>query len=203
MKKILILFTLIALVASCCTVSAQTPTTNPSDPVSYMTPTQKLQYEADLKLAEVEAIKNMEIEKLEKKVEQFGDWVGVGGEVGSAIEEGLSAVVDVADKFGKTDVGKFTLVLVAWKVMGKDVIKILLGIIFFGILVWVLNKFYRTAIIDRRVLIKKTPQGFWKRNIKEYDIIDTEMEGEEQAWSIVALIAAFLLGIWITYGIMF
>lgn len=204
MKKILILVTLIALfvVACCPNASAQT-TTNPSDPVSYMTETQRLQYEADQKLAELQKIKDLEIERLEGKIKQYGDWVGVGGEVGQAIEEGLTAVVDVADKFGKTDVGKFTMVLIAWKVMGKDIIKIILGLLFFGVLVFMLSRYYRRTIADRRILVKRTPQGVWKRDIKEYEVVESSLDGDERAWLTAGLIVAFLLGIWITYGVMF
>ena len=204
MKKILILTTLIALfIAGCCTQASAQTTTNPQDPVSYMTPTQKLQYEADQKLVELEMIKDMEIAQLEKKVEQFGDWVGVGGEVGGAIKEGLEAVVDVADKFGKTDVGKFTLVLVAWKVMGKDVVKIVLGLLFFAVLVFILNRYYRRTVADRKVLIKRTSLGFWQRANKEYEVVESSLDGDEKAWLTAGLVVAFLLGIWITYGIMF
>ena len=203
MKKILILTALIALFlgACCSTVSAQS--TTPSDPTSYMTPEQRAKYEADLKLAELEAQKDMEIAKLENKIKQYGDWIGVGGEVGQAIEEGLSAVVGVADEFGKTDVGKFTLVLIAWKVMGKDIVKILLGIVFFSVLVFLLSRFYRRTVADRRVCVEVTPQGLWKRNIKKYEMVESELDGEERAWLTVGLVAAFLIGIWITYGIMF
>lgn len=180
---------------------AQTP--NPSDPTSYMTAEQLLKYEADKQLAKVQSIHDMQIAEYEKKIKQFGDWVGVGGEVGTAINEGLTAVVDVADKFGKTDVGKFTLVLVAWKVMGSDVVKILLGILFFVVLVVMLSRFYKNTVTDRRMLEKRTPQGLWKRDIKEYGIVESELDGEERLWLTIVLAVVFLIGIWITYGIMF
>jgi hypothetical protein len=203
MKKILILITFIALFIGACCPNASAQTSTPSDPVSYMTPTQRAKYEADLKLAELQTQKDMEIAKLENKIKQYGDWVGVGGEVGQAIEEGLSAVVGVADQFGKTDVGKFTMVLIAWKVMGHDIVRILLGIAFFAVLVTLLRRFYRNTIADHKVLTKRTPQGFWKRNINEYEIVESKLDGDEQAWLTVGLVAAFLLGIWITCGIMF
>lgn len=205
MKKLLILTgILIFLVAACCP-SASAQTTTPTDPLSYMTPTQKLQYESDLKLAELEKIKNMEIAHLEKKVEQFGDWVGVGGEVGSAIEEGLTAVVDVADKFGTTDVGKFTMVLVAWKVIGKDVVRIVLGVIFLGVFTWLLIYSFRRTCIDRRVLIgTKNPGWFKYPKEKNYELIEPLFgDGEGLGAIRIAHLGFFLIGIWITYAIMF
>ena len=200
MKKILIVLSLIAIfIASCCpNACGQTP-----DATNYLTPEQLAQYNADKAMAEVELAHELEVEKLEKKIEQFGDWVGVGGEVGIAVEEGLSAVVDVADKFGQTDVGKFTLVLIAWKVMGKDVVKILLGVVFFSVLVFLLSRFYRRTISSRRILVERTPQGAWKRDKKEWEVEKSNLDGDERAWLTAGIIAAFLIGIWITYGIMF
>lgn len=203
MKKILILTALIALFLGACCSTASAQSSTPSDPVSYMTPEQRAKYEADLKLAELEAQKDMEIAKLENKVKQYGDWIGVGGEVGQAIEEGLSAVVGVADEFGKTDVGKFTMILIAWKVMGKDIVKILLGIVFFSVLVFLLSRFYRRTVADRRILTQRTPQGMWKRDDKKYEIVESSLDGDERAWLTAGIIVAFLIGIWITYGIMF
>ena len=200
MKKILIVLSLIAIfIASCCpNACGQTP-----DATNYLTPEQLAQYNADKAMAEVELAHELEVEKLEKKIEQFGDWVGVGGEVGIAVEEGLSAVVDVADKFGQTDVGKFTLVLIAWKVMGKDVVKILLGVVFFSVLVFLLSRFYRRTISSRRILVERTPQGAWKRDKKEWEVEKSNLDGDERAWLTAGIIVAFLIGIWITYGIMF
>ena len=181
----------------------QTQAQTPADPTSYMTVEQLAKYHADTKLAEVKAVHDLQIAEYEKKIKQFGDWVGVGGEVGTAINEGLTAVVDVADKFGKTDVGKFTLVLVAWKVMGKDVIKIILGLLFFAVLVIVITKFYRNTVTDCRKLVKRTPQGLWKRDIKQYEIVESELEEDGRIWLTIFLVVAFLIGVWITYGIMF
>jgi len=200
MKKTLILLSIIALfIGACCpNASAQTSqqiTMNLAD----LTPAQRAQYEADIIIAKQKA----QLDIAEQKIEQFGDWVGVGGEVGGAIKEGLEAVVDVADKFGKTDVGKFTLVLVAWKVMGKDVVKIILGLLFFGVFVFMLSRFYRRTITDRKILTKRTPQGFWKRPIKEYEVVESNLEGDEKAWLTAGIILAFLLSIWITYAVMF
>lgn len=122
MKKIFVLsFVLAFLALACCSANAQTTTPKTGDPTSYMTPEQLAKYEADIRVAE-----------LQKKLDIYGNWVGVGGEVGTAVREGLNAVVDVADKFGKTDVGRFTMILVAWKVIGKDIMRIVLG--FFSLL---------------------------------------------------------------------
>jgi hypothetical protein len=198
MKKLLGLFMIFAITAIAMPLQAQTAQQVTVD-YSDLTPTQQAQYNADKLITEQKA----QLAVAEKKIEQFGDWVGVGGEVGKAIEEGLSAVVNVADEFTGTDVGKFTMILVAWKVMGKDVVKILLGMFFFGVMTLLVIRIYRNSVQSRRKLVLKTPQGFWKRSVKKYEIVDSKLDGEEKLWLSIVLSAVFLLGIWITYAIMF
>ena len=72
-----------------------------------------------------------EAKLLEQRISTYGNWAGVGKEVGIAVSEGLNAVVDVADKFGGTNVGRFTMVLVAWKVVGRDLVRIAIGLLFY------------------------------------------------------------------------
>jgi hypothetical protein len=156
---------------------------------------------SDLTVDQLAKIKaEAEVKELQKKLETYGNWVGVGGEIGNAVKEGLTAVVDVADKFGKTDVGKFTLVMVAWKVMGKDVVQIVLGIFFFFIFSTVLIWLYKRLIVARKVMVENP--GFL-RYPKKYEVVKTELDGDGVIVVTIILILAFLVNIWITYSIMF
>jgi hypothetical protein len=138
--------------------------------------------------------------ELQKKLETYGKWVGVGGEVGTAVKEGLTAVVDVADKFGKTDVGRFTLVMVAWKVIGRDIVKIILGLLFFATLTFILIYAFRRLALARKIIIENP--GFLKYP-KKYQVVETELDSDGVATVAIIFVILFLLGIWITYGIMF
>lgn len=73
-------------------------------------------------------------------------WVGVGREIGVATKEGLSAVVDEANRFGATKVGNFVLVMVAWKIIGKQLLAVILGVPILvagaGVWVWSLRRFF-------------------------------------------------------------
>ena len=205
MKRFLILLSLIAFmfVACCSNVSAQTTTTKSGDPLSYMTSEQRLAYEADLKLTELQNIKNLEIKQLEKKLETYGNWVGVGGEVGTAINEGLSAVVDVADKFDGTDVGKFTMVLVAWKVVGKDVVKIILGILFIIAISILIFRVYKNTFMVKRVMVERTPNGWFQRATKEYTVVEPDNDWDGYNFVRVLMIILYAGAFGITYAIMF
>lgn len=156
---------------------------------TYLTPDQIAKIESDARIAE-----------LEKKLETYGNWVGVGGEIGTAIKESLTAVIDVADKFGKTDVGKFTLVMVAWKVMGQDVIRIILGLIFIVILTVFMFRIYKKTFTTYRVPTTSNGLRFWLPRSYE-TVTPPRWDGYET----VKILMLFLYagGIGLTYAIMF
>ncbi len=188
MKKIFVLSVLMTLLAvACCPASAQTKQVG--NPESYMTAEQLAKYTSDIQIAE-----------LEKKLEVYGNWVGVGGEVGNAVKEGLSAVVDVADQFGSTDVGKFTMILVAWKVVGKDFVRIALGLLWFVAITWMFLRTYKNTYEPKRMMVKNP--GFLKYP-KEYEIVkpDDGWEGYNAVKIIMLFLYAGAIGL--TYGIMF
>lgn len=65
------------------------------------------------------------------KIQAYGEWVGIGKEIGTAVNEGLSALTKNADDLSKTDVGKFTMIMIAWKVMGWQLVHLIFGTVFF------------------------------------------------------------------------
>ena len=86
---------------------------------------------SDLTADQLVKIKTQQkVDELQSKIQTYGKWAGVGGEVGTAVREGLNAVVDVSEKFGNTKVGTFTMYLIAWKVVGVDITRIILGLLF-------------------------------------------------------------------------
>ena len=150
-------------------------------------------------LAKIKA--QQEVDALQKKLDTYGNWVGVGGEIGTAVKEGLTAVVDVADKFGKTDVGRFTMLMVAYKVIGRDLVKVVLGLLFIIITTWFIWFSFKRTCLPQKILIKDN--GFMKYP-KEYQIIEPKFGNGEGLGAIrMAHLVAFFLTIWITYSIMF
>ncbi len=193
MKKIFAILSIMTLlIVATAPLYSQTPlgqsekiVVNKSD----LTPSQVLKIEADQKISD-----------LQKKLDTYGNWVGVGGEIGTAVKEGLTAVVDVADKFGSTNVGKFTLTMVAWKVIGKDLTRIVLGLIFIFVFTFFMLRSYRNTFITRKFVIKDNGWRFWLP--KEYQvIIPTRYEGYE---AVKVLYILFVVGgFGLTYAIMF
>ena len=96
--------------------------------------------------------------EIEGKVKEISEWAGMGKEVGEAVNGALGALVDNVDKVSNTKVGKFTMILVAYKVMGHD----LIGFVFIPIimlvllilLIWLLNKYTSIKTVLKKDAIK-------------------------------------------------
>jgi hypothetical protein len=191
MKKLFVFF---ALFIMCATVFAQATTTEPAKTI--------VVNESDLTTDQLVKIKTEAAQKaLEGKLETYGKWVGVGGEIGQAIKDGLNAVVDVADKFGNTRVGNFTMVLVAWKIIGKDLVRILVGLLFIFVVSLLIFRNYRNSFTEHRICIEDNGWKFWLP--KKYQVVkpNSEYDGYEfvKILHIILLAGAFGL----TYAIMF
>lgn len=56
-------------------------------------------------------------------------WAGVGKEVGEAVNNSLQAITVQTNNFAQTGVGKVTIALVVWKVLGDQLVHMLGGLI--------------------------------------------------------------------------
>lgn len=67
-------------------------------------------------------------------------WAGVGKEVGEAVNSSLQAITVQTNSFAQTGVGKITVALVVWKVLGDQLVHMLGGlvelVIFIPIWLW-------------------------------------------------------------------
>jgi len=137
-----------------------------------------------------------------EQVSTYSKIAGVGKEVGIAVREGLTAVVDIADKFGGTDVGKFTMVMIAWKIVGKDVFRIAIGLVFLVIFMIFIGKYYRDNFTVHKVAISDNGWKFWLP--RQWQIVDPNVnhyDGYEFVkWLTILMV---LGGFGITYAIMF
>lgn len=84
-------------------------------------------------LAQVEA-RNMQ-----QKVESYGKWVGIGHEVGTAVNESLVAITSNAQSFSQTAPGRVAMFLVIYKVIGHDILGVLVAavLLVIGLPVWI------------------------------------------------------------------
>jgi uncharacterized membrane protein len=87
------------------------------------------------------------------------EWAGLGKEVGEAVNQSLSAITEQANTFAKTGVGKLTVILVVWKVIGDQAVHVLFGLVellvFLPLWIWS----YRRTCLTRRFQVEK---GKWQ-----------------------------------------
>lgn len=141
-----------------------------------------------------------QVQAVTQKLETVSEWAGIGKEIGSAVKEGLTAVKDVAVDFSKTDVGTFTMVLIAWKVVGQDVMGLWVGMVVFIICISFLVWSYRRTILTRKVLVKDS--GWFQA--KEYQMVPPPFEAEDtRTWLQFFHMALMLIIIGISMAIIF
>jgi hypothetical protein len=142
--------------------------------------------------------------KAKQTMQTTGEYVKWGHEIGVAVNETLTTLTDNTAKFAKTDVGKWAMFLVTWKIMAKDilmagnkVIGYLVGIPFFAIGLLVCLWSYRRTCIPHRVITEKGP-GLWIWRSKKYEIYDPSTQrgtlGQE-GWVAVHALAAAVIAI--------
>ena len=136
----------------------------------------------------------IEAENLKSRVEQYGNWVGFGAELGHAVDSSLGALTERADQFSKTGVGKFTLVLVAWRVIGEYFARIVIGLGLFLVLIpiWVWS-FHRN-VVERSVLLKVLPD-----KTREYKVVNKRDEFKHS--SVADQKTCYMLWHWLILGL--
>lgn len=95
-------------------------------------------------------------QQLNLKQQEVHGWVGIGKEVGEAVNGSLEAITHNANDFAHTGVGKVTMALVIWKVLGDQAVHIIAGflILVIGLPLWIWS--YRRTCLPRRILIENT-----------------------------------------------
>lgn len=141
----------------------------------------------------------LELESQTKRLEGYSKWAGIGNEVGVAVREGLMAVVDVSEKFSETKVGQFTMLMIAWKLVGESIISIIIGVVIFTLFTIFMFRSYRHKFMIQRIRIKGHWLKFWGEH--EFETVHPERyEGFELVR--VVYIAMFFLGMFLSYSIM-
>jgi len=103
-----------------------------------------------------ELLKSLETKQ---QLGKYSDYMAMGKGVGVAVREGLEAVTDTAAKFANTTPGKFTMFLIAYKIIGIDFIKCLVGIplLIVGTIIFIWS--YRKNCIPRQIPTEMDEKG--------------------------------------------
>jgi len=126
---------------------------------------------------------------------KYAEFVGLGKAVGVGMREGLEALTDTADKFSKTQVGHFTMFLIAYKILGTDLIQFLIGVPMFIVGTIVIIWSYRKNCIPYRIKIED--EGWGKP--KKWELTKPDNAGDSYylwghfvVWLIVVIAASFV-----------
>ncbi|MFH0830478.1 MAG: hypothetical protein V1895_00220 [Parcubacteria group bacterium] len=125
--------------------------------------------------------------KTNQRLESASKYVKWGHEIGVAFDEGLSAITKHAADFSETDLGRFAMFLIAWKVLAEDVFSIgengvrwIFWIATFSLMSLALLWSYRKNCIPRRVLIEVTKEpGLFGKHHKKWEIYIPQADVKE------------------------
>lgn len=120
-------------------------------------------------------------------VQKANEWVDFGKNVGTAFDAGLTSLTDHTEKFSKTDAGRFTMAIIAWKVAGKDafdmtkyvtdkLVHLVIGIPMLIVWIGLAYFFIKREFVQHRVVTKKSGP-FWNRTY-EYKLVNDEGFGD-------------------------
>jgi hypothetical protein len=110
MKKIVLLFML--LIFSAVAYSQSSGITLTPDQISKLDPATK---------AQIVALQAEQ--KTDQLISTGSKWVGLGKEIAEAVNESAKGVALTASEFAETKLGKYTMFLIAYKVLGGDFLR--------------------------------------------------------------------------------
>lgn len=143
----------------------------------------------------------LKLQQVDSTVEKAHGWVGIGKELGQAFDSAMGSLTIRSNEFASTPVGRFTMFIVAWKVMGEQAVQalnaaihILWGavevVIFVPFFLWS----YRRSCMTRRVILSQEGP-FWKRT-KTWKLIEYEYKKDfTPRWG-HAIAALAFMAIW-------
>lgn len=119
----------------------------------------------------------LKLQQVDTTVEKAHGWVGIGKELGQAFDGALGSLTQRSNEFAVTPVGKFTMFIVAWKVMGEQaatvlnaIVHILGGFVELAVFLPVFLWSYRRSCMDRRVCISREGSFLWGK--RTYQVVE-------------------------------
>lgn len=114
---------------------------------------------------QIEQMKKVSAQSEKPTVQTANEWVDFGKNVALAFTTVAKDLGVAADTFLQSTTGKVTLVLIVWKVAGKDILGVIVGSSLLAILLALWVYFFRKLCVVKSITISKPETGF--RSIKE------------------------------------
>ena len=173
MKQIIVVLVAVLLIASA--AMGQNQTQNEQEKMI-------LVKESDLPATVLEQV------RMKQQLQSYGEYAGLGREIGTAVNEGLKAVTEQTAKFAETKVGKFTMFIIAYKVLGTDIVQFTIGIplLMVGLIIFVWS--YYKNCIPRRILVSKDKDGN-----KKWEMVNDAGSDKDSEKFVHAILCALFL----------
>ncbi len=138
--------------------------------------------------------------------QKANEWVDFGKNVGTAMDAGLTSLTDHAEKFSKTDAGRFTMAIIAWKVAGRDalevtkyvtdtVLHIVVGIPLLVTWICIVLWFVRRNFMTHTVLLKKSGSRFKGTLERVYKVVnEDELSEGRRIGCVLSCFASIIVG---------
>lgn len=123
--------------------------------VDGLTAEQKAAVEAQIAQTKAENVSG----KSTSAAQAVNEWVEVGKGLGSGLAAGAKEMGVVVNDFAKTDVGKFTMFVIFFKVMGSTLIHLAAGVLWFTVMGALWFYFYKKLWEPSEVEIKYNEAG--------------------------------------------
>ncbi len=124
MKRLMIVAMAASLLAMPAMAQTQPTQPPPSIDVSGLSPEQIAQVNADVAAQRASTPV--------AKAQAVNEWVNIGTGIGSGLAAAARETGQVVNEFANTPVGKLTIAVILFKVMGGDLIQLIIGLIFFA-----------------------------------------------------------------------
>lgn len=155
-------------------------------------------------------VASLEAEQQIKTIEVVGKYAGVGKEIGEGVSGALGALNDEAQKFGDTKVGHFTMAMIAWKIMGDDIMAVshdligyVVGVPFMLLSCIALLWSYRRRCIPYTICVEKGAGFFGERKFQLIEPSHQPNGWNAHEWALahgVMFGAIIVVGIWIIFA---
>jgi hypothetical protein len=168
----------------------------------------------ELKVEQATLQAKIQLQEEKKGVTPFTKWSGFGKELGeafngfvSAVDGGLKVTTERVNEFAKTDVGRFAMVCIAWKIFGQDAwrlidigIGLLLLLAFFYVLYQAIRTFWwgREQVVKRdgpwynRVVTKERKPGIYSKAGRVEEVCNEDARTTITLIFAVTLVALFI-----------
>ena len=124
-------------------------------------------------------------DEVEKQIEDVGKWANLGKEVGVAVNESLSAVTKTATDFSHTGLGKLTIALVVYKVIGRDILHYFIGFVFLVFSIFLYRFIHKKFCVPQKILDEEVYNEETKKTSKSWSY---EKPEDMEEWKITNII---------------